>query len=58
MTKKFIVTVKLPPGATIREVQQYIKEACEAWGGQRHPDDPLFSMWDRITVKPIKETSK
>lgn len=26
----------------MRDLKGFVEEAVETWGGQRHPDDPLF----------------
>lgn len=49
------ITVKLkewPSGASENDVAGFIIDALETWGGQRHPDDPLFSSLriDGVTV--------
>lgn len=33
---------KIEDEVTLKELKTYIKEALGCWGGQRHPDDPLF----------------
>lgn len=43
--KRVTLTVSLTvlDEVTAAEVREYVREAVEVWGGQRHPDDPLFS---------------
>lgn len=45
--KPEIYTIELarPDGVSVDEMVSYIKEAVETWGGQRRPEDPLFSPW-------------
>jgi hypothetical protein len=31
-----------PPGAEIEDIAAFINDALSSWGGQFHPDDPLF----------------
>lgn len=44
MLKKVTVSFNLdiPKTVTLKELQEYIDEAIEYWGGQRHPDNHLF----------------
>lgn len=30
---------------------EYVKEAVETWGGQRHPDDPFFPTNIKVVVR-------
>lgn len=41
------VKLHRPNGVTVKELVEYIKEALDMWGGQRHPDDPLFYAWGK-----------
>lgn len=44
MKARFIVEVELkdePEHGT--RIRSYVKDAVQSWGGQFHPDDPLFS---------------
>ena len=53
-TKRRCATIQfdLPEdGADDDEVVSFIVEALEIWGGQRHPDDPLFSS---LKVRQIR----
>lgn len=63
MKQKFIVEVKIPAGASIRDVQIYIMHAVSGWSGGLEPFvDPLFDITDddvRVTRMPktkIKDT--
>ena len=51
--KKYIVIVDQPEDVTWREMAAYIEEAVEVWGGQKYPDDPLFTgNWNNdVTVR-------
>lgn len=45
MTKlRFLVELDKPPQTGVKEVQEYLRDAIEGWGGQLHPDDPLFDV--------------
>jgi hypothetical protein len=41
-----------PPGAEIEDIAEFIRDALTSWGGQFHPEDPLFHSLDvsRVTV--------
>lgn len=42
--------------ATKTDIKDYIREAVEHWGGQFHPNHPLFSAHiDKVTVKSVKQ---
>ncbi len=47
MAKREFYTIELdrPDGVSVAELIRYMREALEEWGGQRHPDDPLFCAW-------------
>ena len=40
-----------------RELRDFIKEALECWGGQRHPEDWLFRSLDKVVVTGIERKS-
>lgn len=55
MKKHFLVTVEIPNGVSVRDMQNYIRDAIQMWKGQEHPDDPIFNLdWDTVKVRPIK----
>jgi len=33
-----------------KEVSEFVIEALECWGGQRHPDDWLFGSLEKVAV--------
>jgi hypothetical protein len=39
-------------------VKYFIEDALETWGGQRHPDDPLFGSLKNVSVKKIPSPAK
>lgn len=48
------VKIDLPNGLdqeTATEIAEYIVDALQSWGGQRHPDDHLFSGLKTIRIK-------
>lgn len=61
--RSFMVSLDIPPQATIRDVREYIHEAINDWCGQCRPPgsynitDPGDPMWelnrDSIRVKSI-----
>jgi len=36
------IEYKLPPGTDKDTIAEFIIDALESWGGQFHPQDPLF----------------
>lgn len=40
---KIVIEYNVPQGANRDDIADFIVDALESWGGQRHPDDPLFS---------------
>lgn len=46
--QQFVITIvgTVEQGVKTRELQYFVEEAVETWGGQFHPDDPLFSSMD------------
>lgn len=49
------ITVKIPPGADADDTAQFAIDALSSWGGQLHPEDPLF---DSLTVVAIYTSRK
>jgi hypothetical protein len=45
----------IPEGASRRDVKDFIIDALEGWGGQLHPDDPLF---ESLSVKSLVMKSR
>lgn len=39
-----------PDGADLEDVAIFIHDALSSWGGQFHPDDPLFNS---LTLKTV-----
>ena len=54
--KTLIVEVKYPDQVSNADIKEYVKEAIEMWGGQRHPEDELFyttkAPKSRMRAKP------
>lgn len=44
------IIVEVPQGATVDDVVIFAVDALTSWGGQLHPDDPLFHS---LKVKSI-----
>lgn len=40
------------------EIKVFVKNALEAWGGQRHPDDWLFDSLEHVKVVSITEKER
>jgi ABC-type enterochelin transport system substrate-binding protein len=38
-----LMTVEAPASVDKAELTEYIEDALDSWGGQRHPDDHLFN---------------
>lgn len=36
------------------ELKEFIADALESWGGQRHPDDWLFGSLEKVKVLNLK----
>ncbi len=47
---------KLPRTVTLGILRTFIIDALESWGGQFHPDDPLFDSLQHVHVTRFKET--
>jgi hypothetical protein len=58
--RQFLVTVKTKEPVLVIEALDYIQEAVETWGGQRHPDDPFFpsNLEEVIVQRIIKNPSR
>ena len=50
MVKTVRITFDMPEDATQAEVKEFIVDALGSWGGQFHPDDPLFGSLEIKTV--------
>jgi hypothetical protein len=40
-----------------RKLREHIEGAVECWGGQLHPDDPLFDGIQSVTTSGVTEVS-
>lgn len=51
--KKVTATIKFEVGDCVgrADMRVFIKDALESWGGEFHPDDPLFVSFERVTVR-------
>ena len=45
---EFKVTLTLPDDVRFADAKDYILEAVETWGGQRHPDEDFFDMYGKV----------
>lgn len=53
MKRSFKVTVDAPTTVSRDELQDYIKDAVAHWGGQFHPEEPLFHLTSKdVQVRP------
>lgn len=41
--KTLIIELRYPDSVDLAEIKDYAQSALEHWGGQRHPEDHLFS---------------
>lgn len=54
---EFRVRLKVPEGATVDDVRDYIEDAVACWKGSRCPDDPIFDLdGDSVRVRRIYRT--
>lgn len=54
--RKFVVRLEIDKEISDEDIIEYIQEAVEVWGGQRHPDDDLFTgNWDTDSVEVSKK---
>lgn len=37
------ISYDMPKGTNRDDIADFVIDAIETWGGQRHPDDPLFT---------------
>lgn len=55
-TRQFLVTLDIPPGCTVAEIREYIKDAVGTWHKGGDPVEPLFRLDDdSVKVKSIKK---
>jgi hypothetical protein len=56
MKRKFVVTVEMPPWATVRDMTNYIRDAVQTCRGGLDPEDPVFDLDpEKVKVKSIPE---
>jgi len=53
MKEHYLIILDRPEDVGVKEMKKYIKEAVGHWNGQYHPDEPLFSLSNKITVKRL-----
>lgn len=44
------ITGTVERGVTMADLKAFAQDAVETWGGQRHPDDPLFGSMDVTAI--------
>jgi hypothetical protein len=47
------VSFEVEETTSFEAVKFFIEDVLETWGGQRHPDDPLFGSLKNVRVKKI-----
>lgn len=56
MNRSFIISLDMPKGVTVPEMQQYIDSAVRVWKGQLPPEEPMFNLdRDSIRVTVVKQ---
>jgi hypothetical protein len=59
LNRSFIVSLDMPRGVTVPEMQQYIESAVRVWKGQLMPEQPIFDLdADSVQVTPVKQRRK
>jgi hypothetical protein len=54
--RKFEVSVEMPEGVGVREMQDYIRDAVGTWAKSTDPESPIFDLnYDSVKVKVVKE---
>ncbi len=48
--REITIRCGVPRGVPAAELRAFICDALETWGGQRHPDDPVFCSLDSVRV--------
>jgi hypothetical protein len=57
-THTFKITIKVD-GVSSAELRDYVTDACERWGKQFHPDNPLFDLDEnRVRVTRLQVNKK
>lgn len=54
MKIKLELSFEVNEAVELSYVREFIIDALESWGGQRHPDDPLFGSLEKVSVKRLK----
>lgn len=54
---QIIINYEMPEGATRDDIAEFVLDALQTWGGQRHPDDPLFGSL-RGKINSLKVNNK
>lgn len=49
-TQRFVVSVELPPGVSVEDMEAYIEESVGCWKGGKDPESPIFDL-DGETVR-------
>lgn len=58
------VSVRLPSGVSIKDMEEYISDAVMSWRGQLHPQDPIFNLaYESVVVtlltgSPVRKNKK
>ena len=50
------IGVTVPAEVPARDLLDYVRDAVDCWGGQRHPDDPLFYSNKNTSAQVVETT--
>jgi hypothetical protein len=53
----YFLVIEQPDTVSDTRMKEHIEDATSSWGGQLHPDDPLFDKL-KVTVKSEKDIFK
>ncbi len=53
MQEYYLVRLDRPQNVGVKDMKKYIKEAIGGWKGQFSPEDPLFDLKNKISVKRL-----
>lgn len=52
-TRQFVVSVEMPAGVTVEEMEAYIEQAVGCWKGGKDPESPIYDL-DGKTVRAVR----
>ena len=57
MSSCYVIVVEIPTGVSVAEAKEFCTDALETWGGQLHPEDPLFNSGKVHGIKRVPTAS-